>query len=296
MKRRTFLRQSSVLAFSVGAFGSISWNGHHFIGDSPTTTDILGPFYRPGAPLRSNITPSGITGDVLHFSGVVYGEGGKRPISNALVEVWQCDEHGVYDNTSDDYHYRGAVNTGRDGKYYFKTVIPVPYKTDEKHTRPAHIHMRISGTEYQDLITQVYFEGDPHISEDTSSSSPQSAHRILPLTQNAAKEKTVTFDIVMAKEYPLDAAVIEKVSGLYQMDKILVEFYKKGDLLFMKFNGQIEEGMAYRGNNRFEGGLGYIKTHFEPTTDGGVKATVSYIDDDRKDHALEGTKILKYRE
>jgi hypothetical protein len=100
----------------------------------------------------------------------------------------------------------------------------------------------------------------------------------------------------MAKEYPLDAAVFEKVSGLYEMDKMLVEFYKRGDLLFMKFNGQIEEAMVYKGDNRFEGGLGFIKARFGPLSGGGVKAVISYIDDDKNEHVLEGQKILKYRE
>lgn len=296
MKRRTFLKQSSLLAFSVGVLGKITWNGERYVGDTSTTTDVLGPFYRPDAPLRSNLIPAGETGEVLHLSGVVYNEKGKSPLPNALVEAWHCDEHGVYDNTSDVYRFRGAVKTGSDGKYYFKTLIPVPYKDSGTHTRPAHIHLRISGTRYQDLITQVYFKGDSFIPGDISSSSPLSAHRILTMTENAAKEKAVTFDIVMSKEYPLDPAVLELVTGLYQTENTMAEFYKKGDLLFMKWNGQIMEAMEYRGANSFEGGLGFVKARFEPQMGGAVKAIVTYIDDDRNIHVLQGTKMLKYRE
>ena len=43
----------------------------------------------------------------------------------------------------------------------------------------------------------------------------------------------------------------------------MAEFYKDGDQLFAKVNGQIMEAMDYNGNNSFEGGLGQIKVQFE---------------------------------
>ena len=49
MKRRTFVKNSTLTAFSIATIGSIHWNGKSFVGDNTTTTDILGPFYRPGA-------------------------------------------------------------------------------------------------------------------------------------------------------------------------------------------------------------------------------------------------------
>ncbi len=48
MKRRTFVKNSTLTAFSIAAFGAIHWNGKIFEGDTITTSDILGPFYRPG--------------------------------------------------------------------------------------------------------------------------------------------------------------------------------------------------------------------------------------------------------
>ena len=34
------------------------------------------------------------------------------------------------------------------------------------------------------------------------------------------------------------------------------------DLLFLKLNGQLIEALSYKGDNTFEGGLGYIKVKF----------------------------------
>src|SRR5210317_254408 len=113
MQRRNFIKKSSLMAFSVSAFGGIHWNGLNFVGDSPTTTDILGPFYRPGAPMRSNIISPGSTGIPMNLSGKVFSENGKTPLDNALVEIWQCDEKEYYDNASDDYLFRGAAKTDK---------------------------------------------------------------------------------------------------------------------------------------------------------------------------------------
>lgn len=298
MNRRTFVKHSSVTAFSVAAFGAIHWNGKSFEGDTETTTDILGPFYRPGAPMRSNLIPPESTGQVMHLSGTIFQKDGKTPLSDALVEAWQCNEHEQYDNTSDDYAFRGAVKSGKDGKYTFKTIVPVPYKVTATMWRPAHIHLRVSSGDHQDLITQIYFKGDRHLEEDTSASSPRSVSRILEIKKNAALENVVKFDVVMGKAFPLDDAGYKKITGLYKLNEGNVEFTRDGDLLLLKLNGQLMEALAYKGNNTFEGGLGYIKATFELLEKGDVKTTISMGNYDSGDltstTTMEGLKFLKY--
>ena len=298
MKRRTFVKHSSITAFSIAAFGAIQWNGKSFEGDTVTTTDILGPYYRPGAPMRSNLIPNGSTGQVMHLSGTIFQKDGKTPLSNALVEAWQCDEHEHYDNTSDDYTFRGTVKSGKDGKYGFKTIVPVPYKADETMWRPAHIHLRISSGDHQDLITQIYFKGDPHISEDAGSASPGAAGRILEIQKNAAQENVVKFDVVMGKAFPLDDAGYKKITGLYDLKDANAEFKRDGDLLLLKVNGHLVEALAYKGNNTFEGGLGYVKAKFELLDKGDVKTIITRGNFDSGDMTtvttMEGLKFIKY--
>ena len=144
MDRRKFVKQSSMTAFSIGAFGTITWNGHSFVGNDPTTTDILGPFYRPGAPARSNLIPPGVSGRTMHFGWTIFQKDEKSPLENTLVEVWQADPNGDYDNTTDDFLYRGALKTGAEGRYQFRTLHPVPYPASDGLVRPAHIHFRVS--------------------------------------------------------------------------------------------------------------------------------------------------------
>jgi len=293
MKRRKFIQNSSLLALSVGVFGKIKWDGEKYVGTDPTTTDILGPFYRPGAPFKTNLIQPGTKGETLYFSGTVIGKDGKSPVDGALVEIWHCNEDGVYDNTSDNYVYRAAAKTSAKGKYEFKTIMPVPYAAGQTLTRPAHIHMRISANGVQDLVTQIYFKGDKYIAGDISAKDPTALNRILDMTKNAKNEKTVKFDVYLKEEYVLETTAFKKIEGLYEMsDKSMIEFYKDGDQLFAKINGQIMEAMDYKGNNSFAGGIDYVKAKFELLNGGGAKVKVTITED--KPIEITGTKLLKY--
>lgn len=297
MKRRKFISDSSLAAFSVSAFGSIRWNGKHFVADKITTSDILGPFYRPGAPLRSNLVPPDSKAEVMNLTGTVYKSDGTTPLPDVLIEAWQCSEDEIYDNTSDAYLYRGAVKSDRNGQYSFRTIVPVPYK-DGDGWRPAHIHMRISSSNQQDLITQIYFKGDPHLQDDTASASPQSAQRILDIRKNAKNENEVKFDIVLGESYTLSEEGYRKICGLYELNKGTAEFYRQDDLLFLKLNGWIMEGLSYKGNNLFEGGMGFNKVKFEITEDGSVLVSITMWDNWSENNQFlekyEGKKVLKY--
>lgn len=296
MKRRTFIKNSTLTAFSIATFGTIHWNGKSFEGDTITTTDILGPFYRPGSPIRSNLIPPSSTGQVLYLNGTIFQANGKTPMTNALIESWQCDDHEHYDNASDEYLYRGALRTDRDGKYSFKTIVPVPYK-DGEGWRPAHIHLRISSNDHQDLITQIYFKGDPHIEKDAAANSPQSFNRILAIRKNSSNENVVQFDITMGKPFLLNDIGYKKITGLYQLKNGLAEFTRQDDLLFLKINGQYMEGMIYKGDNLFEGGIGANQVKFEILANGDVKCIIKLWDfptDKSFFESHEGLKFLKY--
>lgn len=294
MKRRKFIHDSSFLAISIGVFGKIKWDGEKYVGIDPTTTDILGPFYRPGAPFKTNLVQPGTTGQLLQFSGTVVGKDGKKPVNGALVEIWHCNENGVYDNTSDQYVYRASQKTAANGKYNFRTILPVPYAVSNELTRPAHIHMRVSAKGVQDLITQVYFKNDKHLQKDESASDPSAVNRILEITSNNKQEKLVKFDIYLKEEYVLDVAAYKKIAGLYEMkDRSMAEFYRDGDQLFAKLNGQIMEALDYKGDNTFQGGIGYITARFQLQHDGAAKVTVT-IKENGKSHDIEGAKLLKY--
>ena len=294
MERRTFIKNSTLSVISVSAFGGLNWNGKNFEGDTSTTTDILGPFYRPGSPIRTSLRLPNSNGTPIVFKGYIFKENGKTPINNALVEIWHCDENEVYDNTSDEYKYRGGQRTKADGKYEFKSILPVPYKADPKDEaswRPAHIHMRVSVPNQQDLITQIYFKDGKYVDTDKWASDPKAVNRILTISKNNLGEREIIFNVIMSKEIPLDKKVYDKITGLYDVgDNNFYEFIKNDDLLFMKQNGLLKRSLKYMGNNTFESGIGFPKVTFELQNDGSVKVVIV-----NETKTLNGIKYIKYK-
>jgi protocatechuate 3,4-dioxygenase beta subunit len=142
-----------------------------FTGDCETTTDILGPFYRPNSPVRNNLSINGETGVPVELSGLIRHRDCITPYKKAKIELWHCDAKGVYDNESKEFRYRGTSYTDDKGHYSFRTILPVPYGAGEGIMRPAHFHLMITAEGYQPLVTQLYFNGDSHIPEDPYSAS-----------------------------------------------------------------------------------------------------------------------------
>lgn len=118
---------------------------------TPTESNILGPYYLSGVPEWQ--VPAGLPGERLVITGRVMDQN-CEPVSGAVLDFWQADSNGFYDNTG--YTLRGTISSGQDGRYELDTIFPGKYET-----RPSHIHVkvRLAG---QDLLTsQLYFiQGD----------------------------------------------------------------------------------------------------------------------------------------
>lgn len=129
----------------------------------PTEPNIEGPFYRKNSPFRNKLA-EGLKGDALAIGGRVLSVDG-TPLKDAVVDVWQADGEGAYDNASDRFVLRGRIRTGKDGLYRYETLMPGRYDLGEAK-RPAHIHYKISAEGYRPLTTQLYFKGDPWLERD----------------------------------------------------------------------------------------------------------------------------------
>ena len=197
MDRKKFINTLSLAAFSVAACGNVKRIDNQFRGDCDTTNDILGPFYRPDAPERDDLTFKGLKGSVITIKGRVFGEDCKTPLENALVEIWHCDTEGTYDNDSAAFKHRAVWYTNKDGEYAFKTILPGKYLNGKLY-RPAHIHFRVTEQKSRELISQLYFHGDPHIEEDPWASKAEAAARILPISlEDVNGNLVVNFDIYL---------------------------------------------------------------------------------------------------
>ena len=119
--------------------------------DEPTPELAEGPFYTPRSPRRRSIVPAGAPGTRLALSGRVLTTSGK-PVARALVDFWQCDARGVYDN--DGYRFRGHQFTDARGRYTLRTVVPGLYPG-----RTRHIHVKVQAPRRRALTTQLFFPG-----------------------------------------------------------------------------------------------------------------------------------------
>ena len=266
---------------AVSAAGFIRFNGTNYEGDCETTTDILGPYYRPNAPIRSDLRIPNAPGQPITLSGIIKHKDCKTPLKNACVELWHCDGKGVYDNDSPAFNYRAKTYCDEKGNYSFKTILPVPYGVGDGTTRPAHFHLMISAEGYQSLITQLYFTGDPNIEKDSSASSPLAKRRILDIKNDDSGNKNVWFNITMLEKLPADGAVMDRLAGTYtRSDNKKAEFYKKDKLFWIKNETSINGGLPleYTGNNTFEDYGLQTKYQFEIQKDGSIKLLFGGID------------------
>lgn len=284
MKRSDFIKNSALCAFAVSTLGFVRFDGTSYIGDCATTSDILGPFYRPDSPVRSNLVIPGEGGKSVELLGTVKHQDCITPYSNAKVELWHCDNKGVYDNSSDAFRYRGTTFTNENGEYSFETVLPVPYDVGNGTIRPAHFHMMITAEDYQPLVTQLYFSGDKHIESDLSASV--AAGRILDVEELADGTAKVHFPVNMAKTLAAEPASINKLTGVYIHETnpgSSMEFFNSGNKLWRK-NEVFGVRFEYVGNNTFEypgtPGERFMKLNFELLPSGSVKLTMIYNDSD----------------
>jgi protocatechuate 3,4-dioxygenase beta subunit len=109
-----------------------------------TQPDSLGPFYEPGAPVRSRV------GSGYVLSGTVRRAGSCAVVPRARIELWLANADGDYDDA-----HRATLFATRRGAYRFESNRPPAYST-----RPPHIHLRVSARGYRTLVTQHYLRGN----------------------------------------------------------------------------------------------------------------------------------------
>jgi hydroxyquinol 1,2-dioxygenase len=151
-------------------------------GATPNT--LAGPFYRADVPEMENgadISRDGI-GKRLKVSGRVTGLDGQA-VARAMVEVWQANSFGVYENQQPDlqpeFNLRGRFVADHLGEFHFTTVCPSGYSLPDDGpvgrllsaigvtmVRPAHLHFRVTAPGYQILTTHIYDRSDPAIGND----------------------------------------------------------------------------------------------------------------------------------
>jgi protocatechuate 3,4-dioxygenase beta subunit len=180
----------------------------------PLDADLILNFARPGAMAL---------GERILVHGRVVDENG-RPAPGTLVEVWQANAGGRYRHAKDgylapldpDFGGCGRCLTDERGWYRFRTVKPGPYPwpNGANDWRPSHIHFSVFGSGFgQRLITQMYFEGDPHIPLCPIVRSIPSDEAIERLTARLDMDHTIPMD---ARAYRFDIVLRGRRATLFE--------------------------------------------------------------------------------
>jgi protocatechuate 3,4-dioxygenase beta subunit len=213
VSRRALLRGGLALgAMALAAPGVFAQE----LARTPRLTE--GPFYPDRLPLdtdndllivNNSITPA--VGDVTHLTGRVLSRSGE-PIRDAVVEIWQVDNRGVYLHSADsgqrqrDTNFQGfgRCATGRRGEYCFRTVKPVPYPG-----RTPHIHVRVKRGNRELLTTQLFISGHPQNRTDgvlREIRNPLDRELVMvdfvPIPDSKIAEFSANFDIVIGVTPP----------------------------------------------------------------------------------------------
>lgn len=151
--------------------------------DGATESTVIGPFYRPGAPLRAYGesmaekpagTPAWIHGRVLSNAG--------EPIAGAELDVWQNGSDRLYAvqrPEAPEDHLRGRYRTRDDGSFAFVAVRPVAYPipddgpvgrmlaaTGRHPWRPAHLHIIVRAEGFRTVATHIFDSASEYLDSD----------------------------------------------------------------------------------------------------------------------------------
>jgi protocatechuate 3,4-dioxygenase beta subunit len=208
LSRRGWLRGS--LALGAAAFFTPGLFAEE-LSRTPAMTE--GPFYPDRLPLdtdndlvivNNSITPA--VGEITHLTGRVLGTNGE-PLRDAVVEIWQVDNRGVYLHSADsgtrqrDANFQGfgRTTTNKRGEYRFRTIKPVPYPG-----RTPHIHVKVKRGNRELLTTQFFINGHPQNRTDgifRGIRDPIEREFILvdfkPIRESRIGELSAQFDIVV---------------------------------------------------------------------------------------------------
>ena len=206
--RRQFIRGATLGAAALAAPGA-------FAQALATAVTGDGPYYPDRLPLDTDndllILNDGLTpavGEIAHFSGRLFAENG-APVRGAFIEIWQSDVNGSYIHTDGrndgkidgNFQGYGRFLTDAEGRYYFRTIKPVPY-TLQGQFRAPHIHVAVSKGGKRIMATQALVKGHPANDGDLITSrikDPAVLETLMvdyrPLPGSTLGELTASFDI-----------------------------------------------------------------------------------------------------
>ena len=169
LSRRRLVQSLTLTAAGLWAPGAFA----ELLTLTPDMTE--GPFFPDKLPLdqdndlirmTDHTTPA--VGTITNLSGRVLDKNG-NPVKDALVELWQADDHGTYIHTKGaaqgerdpGFQGYGKFETAKDGGWKFRTIKPGLYTG-----RTRHYHFGVTLKGQPRFATQLFFKDEPANAKD----------------------------------------------------------------------------------------------------------------------------------
>jgi protocatechuate 3,4-dioxygenase beta subunit len=110
-----------------------------------------------------------------------------QPVANALLDFWQADANGQYDNSG--YTLHGHQYTDQNGRYELITVVPGEYPG-----RTGHIHFKVQAPNGPVLTSQLFFPGV----QDNQADQIFDSALLIDITQDNSSSLQAAYNFIIA--------------------------------------------------------------------------------------------------
>ncbi len=141
-----------------------------------TPSQTVGPFFHIGLTKLTvpNLAAPDVEGKRITIQGRVL-DGDGKPVSDAVIEIWQANAHGKYDHPEDTqdkplqrgFKGFGRVATDDEGRFSLTTIMPGRVPGPSGTLQAPHIVVLVFMRGLlKHLVTRIYFPDEPSNAED----------------------------------------------------------------------------------------------------------------------------------
>jgi protocatechuate 3,4-dioxygenase, alpha subunit len=161
-----------------------------------TASQTVGPFFSIGLDRLKKNDPacSDTSGRQVTITGRVL-DGDGQPVPDAMLELWQANEHGKYAHSEDKqekpitpgFKGFGRIPTNDDGAFRIKTIKPGPVAGPDGKLQAPHIIVSVFMRGLlRRLVTRIYFSDEAANDGDFVLNHVESARRGTLIAKNIA--------------------------------------------------------------------------------------------------------------
>jgi len=163
-----------------------------------TTSQTVGPYFAIGLNLliTSDLAGPGVPGERFTLEGRLL-DANRKPIPDAVIEVWQANAAGEYAKEGDAFRGFGRVATNGDGVFRLTSIKPGTVPGPKGMTQAPHLEIRVfmRGLLLH-LTTRMYFPDEAANAADPILSLVPAARRGTIIAKKVA-DGVLHWDVLM---------------------------------------------------------------------------------------------------